>query len=279
MQFKRTTFLTTGFLFLFTACMPSGGFSSPLDSSPFFNNKQLTNQPLSKPAMQHQTKMRNLQNQFPGVVFYKGDSSLKRVALTFDDGPDNYYTPKILEILHQKHVKATFFVVGMTAKRHPSVLKRIVKEGHSLGNHGWGHARIPKLTDDRIVQELTKAEDTIESITGLRPDIYRPPYGDLTAANVGLLHQLGFRVVDWSVDTEDWRGLSDQQILSNVHKQVSPGAIILLHSLSRRGKLDGALKALPQMIDQLQAEGYEFVTVQTLLEKQSLPIPTLPDMP
>ncbi|NRD78967.1 polysaccharide deacetylase family protein [Bacillus sp. BRMEA1] len=218
------------------------------------------------PNEQHKQQIQNLSQQFPAVVIYKGSSSLKRVALTFDDGPDNYYTPKILDILKAKGVKATFFMVGKEAKRFPDIVKRIADEGNALGNHSWDHPKLWTLNNQQITQEIVSTQNEIQQITGQRTTLFRPPYGRVTPADITLIHNLGYRVIDWSVDTLDWKGTSAPNILQIVNKEVSPGGIILEHSLaSHPGELNGTVQALPQIIDHLRAQGYEFVTVPELL--------------
>jgi delta-lactam-biosynthetic de-N-acetylase len=201
-----------------------------------------------------------------GNVYFKGNSNKKLVALTFDDGPDNIYTPKILDILEAKGVPATFFIVGSQAQYFPDMLKRIVKDGFAIGNHTWDHPELPKLTPKQITQEIGSTEDEIQKVTGLRPDLFRPPYGEYTDQDIQLIRNLGYRVVMWSVDTIDWSGASGDQILSRVNQKISPGGIILQHCIQfKPGVLDGTVEALPKIIDQLRSEGYQFVTVQTLL--------------
>jgi peptidoglycan/xylan/chitin deacetylase (PgdA/CDA1 family) len=201
------------------------------------------------------------------VVYSMGNPSKKQIALTFDDGPDDHYTPQILDILKTKGVKATFFIVGQEAKNHPDMLRRIFREGHALGNHSWDHPKLPHLSASQLIEEVQSTEAEIYKITGRKPDLFRPPYGLAATWQLSVLRDLGYRVIKWSVDTNDWQRLSDEQILSNVQKEVSPGGIILQHDFGGSpGALDGTVKALPQIIDQLRARGYEFVTVQTLLD-------------
>lgn len=221
------------------------------------------------PNIQHTKSVMSFSQQYPGVVFYKGNSHLKRVALTFDDGPDNYYTPRILDILHAKGVPGTFFMVGKEAELFPDMVRRIVREGNAIGNHTWDHPKLWTLPDNQVTQEILSTENEIQRITGLRSDLFRPPYGRITKADVVLIHNLGYRIIDWSVDTLDWKGTPAPSILQYVNKEVSSGGIILEHCLAGHpGELNGTLQALPQIIDQLRAKGYEFVTVPTLLERK-----------
>ncbi|WP_027416098.1 polysaccharide deacetylase family protein [Aneurinibacillus terranovensis] len=200
-------------------------------------------------------------------IYYNGDPSKKRVALTFDDGPDNFYTPQILDILNDNGVTATFFVVGKQVKLFPQVLKRILQEGHEIGNHSWSHPELPKLTTTQVIQEVQKAELEIDSITGRKTVLFRPPFGLFTNADLRTIDDLGHQIIMWSVDTLDWQGISEEEILSIVKRDVSPGAIILQHALLTAPRiLDGTVKALPGIIDYLRKRGYTFVTVHTLIE-------------
>lgn len=220
------------------------------------------------PQKQHQQLVQNLSQQFPGTIVYKASSRLKRVALTFDDGPDNFYTPRILDILRTKGVPGTFFMVGKQAKYFPDMVRRIVYEGNAIGNHSWDHPKLWKLTNEKVIEEIVATENEIQRITGRRSDLFRPPYGRVSPAQTTMIHNLGYRIIDWSVDTVDWKGTKAPQILQNVYKEITPGGIILEHCMAGRpGELNGTLQALPQIIDQLRAQGYQFVTVPTLLGK------------
>lgn len=220
----------------------------------------------SLPKVQHRKLVTSPARQFRNIVFYKGNTRLKEVALTFDDGPDNYYTPKILDILHANGVPGTFFIVGKQAKRFPEMVKRIVEDHNAVGNHSWDHPEFWKLSNEQITQEIVATQNEIQQITGRRTTLFRPPYGRLAPAELGIIHNLGYSIIDWSVDTLDWKGNSATVILQTVKKEVSPGGIILEHSFGGRpGELNGTLNALPKIINSLQQQGYKFVTVPTLL--------------
>lgn len=201
----------------------------------------------------------------PGII-YRGNTRNKKVALTFDDGPDGFYTPKILDILREEGVPATFFVVGEQVRNFPDMLKRIVREGHALGNHSWNHPSFPQLETAKVVQEVNSTEEEIFSLTGHLTGIVRPPYGSYTLADRYHLASLGFHVIMWSIDTVDWKGIEAEEILSIVDREISPGAIILMHCVNEKPKfLNGTVKALPTMIRQLRLQGYQFVTVPKMI--------------
>ncbi|WP_096156698.1 polysaccharide deacetylase family protein [Bacillus sp. FJAT-45066] len=196
------------------------------------------------------------------------NTSEKLVALTFDDGPDDYYTPRMLDVLKEKGVPATFFVVGRQVDAFPQIMKRIVEEGHGIANHTQTHPNLRTQWSSNVRAQVNTTQETMARVVGRRPDIFRPPYGSLTKADVVVLNELGMKNIMWSVDTVDWSGASADEILRTVHRDITPGGIILQHNFQSNSRLlDGSLEALPRIIDELTARGYKFVTIQTLLSQ------------
>ncbi|WP_139999604.1 N-acetylmuramoyl-L-alanine amidase [Paenibacillus paridis] len=196
-------------------------------------------------------------------VYYNGAAADgKRVALTFDDGPDTETTSSILDILKENEIKATFFIVGKQAKAHPEMMKRIVKERHVIANHSWSHPHFDQLTIEEARKQIKDTQDQLEAISGLRPLLFRPPYGELDEERVKAVHELNMAVVNWSVDTMDWSGIGAPAMIKIVNKQIYPGGIILQHSSS--GK-DNTVEALKLMIPLLREKEYTFVTVPEML--------------
>jgi len=207
------------------------------------------------------------QKQTSSQVFYNSKSrNLKQIALTFDDGPDAYYTPQILDILKQYNIKATFFIIGVRAQAHPEIVHRIFAEGHSIGNHSWDHPVLTKMQADKVKEEVDKTEQEIYKITGIKTAMFRPPYGSLTSEQVNDISAMGYNIIDWSVDTRDWAKTPVPQILKFVSKEVYPGGIILQHCAGGKNEdLSNTIKALPQIINLLEKQGYSFVPVQDIL--------------
>ncbi|HEX3011469.1 MAG TPA: polysaccharide deacetylase family protein [Syntrophomonadaceae bacterium] len=204
---------------------------------------------------------------YPGLVFLHGKPGKKQVALTFDDGPDNYYTPQIPDILKSENVKATFFVVGERVKANPNVMKKIVSEGHFVGNHTWDHPKIPNLKVDDVKSEVQKTEDEISQYTGYQTAMFRPPYGIINSDIASVLSNLNYKIIEWSSDSQDWKGYKKDQVESNILSNAKDGAIILQHCAgSQDDKLKGTVQALPLVIETLKDEGITFVTVPELLE-------------
>jgi peptidoglycan-N-acetylglucosamine deacetylase len=200
-------------------------------------------------------------------VYYSAKTSRKVVALTFDDGPDDKFTPQVLDVLKKHNVKATFFLMGKRAHEHPKIVKRIQREGHVIGNHTWGHPNLNKLNESEIQQELEKTQRELQAITGIRTALFRPPYGNASNEAVDLIDALGMRTIRWSVDTRDWEGKSVAEMMGTVRKQLKPGGIILQHSAGGEGQdMTNTVELLKQLIPALRKEGYTFDTVSNLLD-------------
>ncbi|XID94401.1 polysaccharide deacetylase family protein [Paenibacillaceae bacterium WGS1546] len=207
-----------------------------------------------------------LQRRFPNIVVLRGSSASRRLALTFDDGPDSRFTPQLLDILKKHGVKATFFVMGARVDGHPAIARRMHEEGHVLGNHTYWHPRLWVESFDRIRWEANETDKAIEKITGYSPKLFRPPYGGLDDELVTELGKMNYSVVGWSVDSYDWKQLDSAAVQGNVLDQLHPGAIILMHSAGDWTQdLTGMVQAVDALIPRLKEEGYEFVTVPELL--------------
>jgi len=180
------------------------------------------------------------------------------IALTFDDGPTVEGTARLLDILKEHGVKATLFVIGNRAAKLPDLMKRAADEGHEIGNHTWTHPHMPKLSREEALGQLQRTSDAIAAAMGRQPSLYRPPYIDTTEElNRWIENVLGLRVIAASVDSLDWQDHDVAQTQENVLTKVAPGAIILCHE-TQPSTLDALLR-------ELQARGYEFVTVSELL--------------
>jgi len=217
-------------------------------------------------------EMVDLISKYPDLFIASGKNNEKKVALTFDDGPDNLYTPQILDVLKEKKVRATFFVIGKRAEGYSDVMKRIVNENHLAGNHTWSHPDIMKLPLEKTKEEILKTEELLKCHYGITNDklkIFRSPYGSLDPERVEFIGKMGYKIISWNVDSLDWKGLSSAEVKTNILENVTKGSIILQHSAGGEGEdLSGTVKALPEIIDVLKKEGYRFVTIdEILLEK------------
>lgn len=183
------------------------------------------------------------------------------IAMTFDDGPSAENTPRLLDLLKQRGIKATFFLIGQNAAEHPELVKRILAEGHEIGNHSWTHPQLSKLSDDRVTDEIVKTQNAIHEASGYTPTLLRPPYGAVTQRQREWIEsRFGLSVILWSVDPFDWKrpGVSviEQRILSGAE----PGAIVLSHDIHKQ-----TVDAMPATLDALIKKGFKFVTVSQLI--------------
>ena len=186
----------------------------------------------------------------------------KYIALTFDDGPHPIYTIKVLDILSEKNIPATFFVVGFRAELHPALLKKMRELKCEIGNHTYNHTDLSKVNQSSAVSQIEKCGGIIHSITGEYPKIYRPPYGVISKANQAVIP---LEKIMWTVDSCDWKTGSAEKIVKNVTAAVKDRSIILMHDFYEQ-----TVDALPEIIDILLNEGYKFVTVSELYQLQLL---------
>ena len=185
------------------------------------------------------------------------------IAMTFDDGPSSENTPRLLEMLKQRNIKATFFLIGQNAAANPDLVRRIFAEGHEIGNHSWTHPQLSKLSDDRVTTEITKTQDAIKNASGYTPALLRPPYGAITARQREWIeNQFGLNIILWSVDPLDWKRPGASVITQRILSLVRPGAIILSHDIHKQ-----TIDAMPATLDGLISKGYKFVTVTQLIAK------------
>ncbi|WP_102347659.1 polysaccharide deacetylase family protein [Bacillus sp. Marseille-P3661] len=206
-----------------------------------------------------------LQAKYPDIMIYKAQTNQKVIALTFDDGPDQRFTPQILDVLNNYNVKATFFLLGTRAHTYPDITQRIFNEGHVIGNHTYWHPQLTKTGLSNMIWEINKNEQELKSIINMETSLFRAPYGALTEQQVQQLGKMGYRGIGWSVDSEDWKSLSSEKIKAKILNAVHPGAIILMHSAGHWTQdLSGTVQALNELIPYLQKKGYEFVTVPDL---------------
>lgn len=208
-----------------------------------------------------------------GVVYWHGDLTQKEIALSFDDGPNEPYTSQILDILKSYNIKATFFLIGKNVEAYPEVVKRIVKKGHSVGNHTYSHPDLALELKSQIEHQIKKTEEAIFKATGIRPHLFRPPYGLDNPWVFIEAEKMGYLIIKWSVSGGNGgREVESEKISKRVLSRVENGSIILLHDGNRLIKgadRSQVVKALPLIIESLQKEGYQFVTIPELLNLEN----------
>lgn len=216
---------------------------------------------------QRKLSLAEIHHKYPAVFRMRGTSQGKKIALTFDDGPDLNYTPQVLDILKKHQVKATFFVIGSRARTHPEIIGRMVREGHVVGNHSYSHPFMPKLTASEFSSQIMRTQDIIKRLAGYTPRLVRPPYGAINEEQVRWMSDHRLLVINWDVDSLDWKGLSGKQVYHNIVSNARAGSIILQHSAGGNDKhdLSGTVAALPDLIRALKSSGYKLVTVPELM--------------
>ena len=194
------------------------------------------------------------------LPIYSVERDQKMAALSFDAAWGNEDTGALIEILGRYNVRATFFVIGQWAEKYPESVRELADAGHEVMNHSDDHAHFNRLASDAIVRNINAANDKIEEITGVRPTLFRPPYGEYDDHVIAAVRSMGMEPVQWDVDSLDWKDLSASEIYSRVTERVSPGSIVLFHNAAKHTP-----EALGDIIEYLLGEGYTIVPVSELI--------------
>ncbi|CAG7653640.1 polysaccharide deacetylase family protein [Paenibacillus allorhizosphaerae] len=197
-----------------------------------------------------------------GNLIYKHRTSDKKIALTFDDGPDPKHTPFLLDLLKAAGAKATFFAVGRQLESYPSLARRIVEEGHDLGNHTYSHPDLSKLDAGPMHEELLKTELIIQNITETKPRLFRPPYLSCNRQVVKAAQKFGYLTIMASIDTHDYKRPGVKPIVGTVMSKLNKGAIVLMHDSG--GDRRQTIEAMEKLLGKLNKKQYECVSVTEL---------------
>lgn len=203
----------------------------------------------------------------PGAVqpIYRANISDKKVALTFDISWGEKMPPKVMEILRQNEIKCTFFISGPWAKKYPATVRQLVSDGHEIASHGHSHVNFSSLSRAGVAANIKNAHDTIKEVAGVEAKHIRPPNGDFNSVSLEVTAESGYRTIIWSLDSLDWKNPGVQAIIERLLTRVKPGDIILMHASDTCQQTDSAL---PQVIEGIRAQGYDFVTVSEILRLQ-----------
>lgn len=194
----------------------------------------------------------------------RGDPAQRAVTLTFDDGPHPDFTPKLLAVLKQQNVKATFFVVGEMAEKHPDLIKAEQADGHLLGNHTYHHVNLTRIPEAEVRTEWQQCQDVVQSILGVAMKYCRPPGGDYDEAVIQAAMAVGLTTVLWTDDPGDYASPGDKVIEERVLGTVENGAIILLHD-----GVQQTIDVLLQVIRSLRKRGFTFETVDQMMQDRA----------
>ncbi|MBI4396687.1 MAG: polysaccharide deacetylase family protein [Elusimicrobia bacterium] len=191
-----------------------------------------------------------------------------RIALTFDDGPHPEFTGRILRVLEEHQVAATFFVVGKQAARYPDLLKAMDRRGHELANHTYNHPNLALLHPTDVVRELDETRGVIESVTQRRQRFFRPPGGQYKASTLDTANRSGYQMILWTVFPQDHvPAITPETIYERVMATARDGGVVLFHS-----GVEATLAVLPRVISDLRAKGFQFLTVSEMLEEKINPV-------
>ena len=203
------------------------------------------------------------------LPIYSVFTEQKQVALTFDCAWGADDIDEILDTLDTYNVKATFFMVGDWMRKYPEATKKIAEKGHDVASHSDKHPHVTEMCKEDIKKDIRFAHNTIKEITGIDANLYRAPYGEYNDAVVEAAKESGYYMIQWDVDSLDWKNYGKQEMIDRVlkHKNLSPGSIILLHNATKYTK-----DALPAIIEGIKGKGYEIVPVSELIIKQEYTI-------
>ena len=198
------------------------------------------------------------------LPIYRVERNDKKIAISFDCAWGTDYTDKLLEIMKTNNVKCTFFAVEFWTKKNPEYVKKISDYGHEIGTHSASHPYMSKLDKETIIKELLSSASAIEEITGKKVELFRPPYGDYNDRLINTARELNLYTIQWDVDSLDWKNLSAKEICNRVINRVQSGSIVLFHNQGLH-----TAEALPTIISELKAKGYEFVSIGELIYRDN----------
>jgi peptidoglycan/xylan/chitin deacetylase (PgdA/CDA1 family) len=195
------------------------------------------------------------------LSLWRGDKSRREVALTFDDGPHPAFTARLLDLLKQEHVRATFFLVGKKVDEAPAMVARIAREGHEVANHTYNHSNLDKLTSKQAEAEIRQANDSIVRACGIKPTSFRPPGGHHKEVVYQAAAKQAMRTIFWTDDPGDFAKPTPDVIMARTLKDLDNGSDILLHD-----GIEPTMQMLPDLIARLRRDGYRFVTISEMAQ-------------
>lgn len=195
-------------------------------------------------------------------AIYKVQTTEKVVALTFDISWGTNIPEPVIDILKKNKIKSTFFLSGPWVRKYPEITHRLVKEGHEIASHGYRHIDLNRTDISTIKKEISQAHEILTEVSGRAPNLIRVPNGAYDEKVLNVANEMGYQVIQWSVDSLDWKNPGTEKIINRVLKKIHPGAIILMHASDT---CQQTIDALPSIIEGLKMQGYQFITVSELL--------------
>lgn len=205
-------------------------------------------------------------------TIFRVNTDKKRVVLTFDDGPSPQWTPLVLDELKKERIKALFFMIGHHVRKYPEVARRVAREGHTIGNHGYAHSVMFYYTPAEIEEEIKYTEHVIKDITGVTTKYFRPPKAWLRPLIKQQIKAMGYEIVLWSLNSKDWVSFNHKSIARYIAKKIKSGDILLFHDsgnvlTTEGGNRTQTVKAISLLARLLRDKGFEIVSIEELLNE------------
>ena len=207
-------------------------------------------------------------SQLYGSSFIGLPKGTRRLALTYDDGPNDPYTSQLLDVLAKHGAKATFFLIGQFVKQRPDIVRRVVEAGHSVGNHTWNHPNLIFCSAAETRRQISETQKAIEEACGIRSTLFRPPFGGRRPGTFAVARELGLTPIMWGVTCYDWSAISNESIERKAREQIRGGDVILLHDGGHKGfgtDRSHTVKATANLLREYSEQGYKFVSVPEMM--------------
>jgi peptidoglycan/xylan/chitin deacetylase (PgdA/CDA1 family) len=210
-------------------------------------------------------------SQVYGHTFIGLERGSPYVALTYDDGPNDPDTLKLMEVLARHDVRATFFVLGKFAQQKPEIVRALASAGHVIGNHSWDHPRLIFASKVELRRQIVETQSAIFDACGVTPTLFRPPYGGRRPGTLSAVRKLGLEPIMWNVTCYDWKSTSADKVVAHAQRQIRGGDVILMHDGDQQAMgadRSHSVEATDRILAQYKAQGYQFVIVPEMMKKQ-----------
>ena len=210
-----------------------------------------------------------------GRSFVGLEPGSRMLALTYDDGPNDPHTLRLIDVLARHDVKATFFVLGRFVAQKPEIVRALATAGHAIGNHSWDHPRLIFASNAELRRQVEQTQTAIFDACGVTPTLFRPPYGGRRPGTLATVRKMGLEPVMWNVTCYDWKPTSSGKIVAHAQRQIRGGDVILMHDGDQRAMgadRSHTVEATDRLVTHCKVSGYEFVTIPEMMMKKQLAI-------